>query len=145
MATAKKAAAGKSAFSEEERAAMQEAKRERSKAGKSDGEADLKAKIAEMTGLDKQLAEGLYDLVKAHAPGLAPKTWYGMPAWAGADGKAVVFFKPALKFKERYATLGFNMGAKLDDGHMWPTSFALTGLGPAEKTAIGALLEKAAG
>lgn len=114
-------------------------------AKKVDGEAEVLAKIAEMEGLDRQLAEGLHRLVKAHAPGLAPKTWYGMPAYAGEDGKAVVFFTPAIKFKERYATLGFNTGAKLDDGNMWPTSFALTKLGEAEEKQIVALLKKAVG
>ena len=152
MATRKTTQASQS-FSDEEIEAMKDKvaeekaeKAARRKGGKQiDGEADLLAKIAEMKGLDKELAEGLHALVKQHAPGLAPKTWYGMPAWAGEDGKAVVFFTPAIKFKERYATLGFNTGAKLDDGNMWPTSFALLKLGPAEKKAIAALLEKAAG
>ena len=133
-----------STFTDEEREAMQAAKAERRKS-KGNGEADLLAKIAEMEGLDKELAEGLHALVKEHAPSLAPKTWYGMPAWAGEDGKAVCFFTPAGKFKERYASLGFNTGAKLDDGNMWPTSFALLKLGPAEKKAVAALLEKAVG
>jgi uncharacterized protein YdhG (YjbR/CyaY superfamily) len=130
-------------FSDDELAAMESAKVERKKGKKGDGEAELMAKVNEMTGLDKELALGLHELVKAHAPGLAPKTWYGMPAWAGADGKAVCFFTPGEKFKERYATLGFNTGAKLDDGNMWPTSFALLKLGPVEKKAIAELLEKA--
>lgn len=142
MPTAKKAAATKDVFSDAEVEAMQAAKVERKKGKKADGEGDLLAKIAEMDGLDKELAEGLHALVKQHAPGLAPKTWYGMPAWAGEDGKAVCFFTPAAKFKERYASLGFNTSAKLDDGNMWPTSFALLKLGQAEKKAIAALLEK---
>lgn len=145
MATAKKAGTTKEVFSDAEMEAMQAAKSERKKGKKADGEADLLAKVAEMEGSDKELAEGLHALVKAHAPGLAPKTWYGMPAWAGEDGKAVVFFTPAAKFKERYASLGFNTGARLDDGNMWPTSFALLKLGDAEKKAIAALLEKAVG
>ena len=131
-------------FSDAELEAMQAAKIERKK-GKGNGEADLLAKIAEMDGLDRELAEGLHALVKQHAPSLSPKTWYGMPAWAGEDGKAVCFFTPAGKFKERYASLGFNTGARLDDGNMWATSFALIKLGPAEKEAIAALLEKAVG
>lgn len=143
MATAKKASTGKTVFSDDELEAMQDAKLERKKGKKTDGEADLLAKIAEMKGLDKELAEGLHALVKQHAPSLAPRTWYGMPAWAGEDGKAVCFFTPAIKFKERYASLGFNTGARLDDGNMWATSFALLKLGDAEKKAIGALLEKA--
>lgn len=142
MPTAKKAAETKDVFSDAEVEAMQAAKVERKKGKKADGEGDLLAKIAEMDGLDKELAEGLHALVKQHAPGLAPKTWYGMPAWAGEDGKAVCFFTPAAKFKERYASLGFNTSAKLDDGNMWPTSFALLKLGQAEKKAIAALLEK---
>lgn len=143
MATAKKASTGKTVFSDDELEAMQDAKLERKKGKKTDGEADLLAKIAEMKGLDKELAEGLHALVRQHAPSLAPRTWYGMPAWAGEDGKAVCFFTPAIKFKERYASLGFNTGARLDDGNMWATSFALLKLGDAEKKAIGALLEKA--
>src|SRR6218665_658635 len=147
MATRKTA----TAFSEAEIAAMQDkvaeekaARAARRKGGKPlDGEADLLAKIAEMEGLDKELAEGLHALGKLHAPSLMPKTWYGMPAWAGADGKAVVFFTPAIKFKERYASLGFNTGAKLDDGNLWPTSFALLKLGKAEQEQIAALLKKA--
>ena len=152
MATRKTTKSSQS-FSDDEIEAMKDKvaeekaeKAARRKGGKQvDGEADLLAKVAEMTGLDKELAEGLHALVKQHAPSLAPKTWYGMPAWAGEDGKAVAFFTPAAKFKERYASLGFNTGARLDDGNMWATSFALTKLGPAEKKAIGALLEKAVG
>ena len=152
MATRKTATDNKS-FSSDELEAMKDKvaeekaeKAARRKGGKKvDGEAELLAKVAEMEGLDKQLAEGLHALVKEHAPSLAPKTWYGMPAWAGEDGKAVCFFTPAIKFKERYASLGFNTGAKLDDGNMWPTSFALTRLGDAEKKAIAALLRKAVG
>ena len=152
MATRKTTKSSQS-FSDDEIEAMKDKvaeekaeKAARRKGGKQvDGEAELLAKIAEMTGLDKELAEGLHALAKQHAPSLAPKTWYGMPAWAGEDGKAVVFFTPAVKFKERYATLGFNTGAKLDDGNMWPTSFALLKLGDSEKKQIAALFKKAAG
>jgi uncharacterized protein YdhG (YjbR/CyaY superfamily) len=144
-APAKKASKAKSGvFSDAELEAMQEAKKERKKGG-ADGEADLMAKIAEMKGLDRELAERIHAIVKEHAPSLSPKTWYGMPAYAGADGKAVCFFTPAGKFKERYASLGFNTGAKLDDGNMWPTSFALLKLGDAEEKKIAALVKKAAG
>jgi uncharacterized protein YdhG (YjbR/CyaY superfamily) len=150
---AKKTAKDNNSFSADELEAMKDKvaeekaeKAARRKGGKKvDGEAELLAKVAEMEGLDKQLAERLHALVKQHAPSLEPKTWYGMPAWAGEDGKAVAFFTPAVKFKERYATLGFNTGAKLDDGNMWPTSFALTKLGDAEEKQIIALLKKAAG
>jgi uncharacterized protein YdhG (YjbR/CyaY superfamily) len=148
MATSKTTRVSKTSgtFSAEERAAMKEraAEARRAKAG-GDGEADLLAKIREMKGLDKQIAETLHAIVKEHAPGLAPRTWYGMPAYAGPDGKAVVFFTPASKFKERYATLGFNAGAKLDEGDFWATSFAVTGIGDAVQNKIIALVKKAVG
>jgi len=152
MATRKTTKSSQS-FSDDEIAAMKDKvaeekaeKAARRKGGKKvDGEAELLAKVAEFTGLDKELAEGLHALVKTHAPSLAPRTWYGMPAWAGEDGKAVCFFTPGEKFKERYASLGFNTGAKLDDGNMWPTAYALLKLGDAEKKQIAALLKKAAG
>jgi uncharacterized protein YdhG (YjbR/CyaY superfamily) len=131
-------------FSDAEMEAMQDAKKERKK-GAADGEADLMKKVKEMKGLDRQIAETLHAIVKKHAPGLAPRTWYGMPAYAGPDGKAVVFFTPATKFKERYATLGFNTGAKLDDGEIWATSFAVTALSDAVEKKIAALVRKAAG
>ncbi len=131
-------------FSDAELAAMQDAKSERKKGG-ANGEADVLAKIKEMEGLDREMAEKIHAIVKAHAPSLTPRTWYGMPAYAGESGKAVCFFTPAAKFKERYATLGFNADAKLDDGNMWPTSWALTKIGDAEEKQIAALLKKAAG
>ena len=148
---ARKTTKSSQSFSDDEIEAMKDKvaeekaeKAARRKGGKQvDGEAELLAKIAEMTGLDKELAEGLHALAKQHAPGLAPKTWYGMPAWAGEDGKAVVFFTPAVKFKERYATLGFNTGAKLDDGNMWVTSFALLKIGEAEEKKLTAMIKKA--
>ena len=130
-------------FTEEERAAMKERAREL-KRGSKDGESDLLAKIAEMPEHDRALAEGIHAIVRAAAPDLAPKTWYGMPAYA-RDGKVVCFFQSAHKFKARYATLGFNDAANLDEGVMWPTSFALKELTAAEEARIGALVERAAG
>ena len=152
-ATTKAKAAPKSApkanktFSAEERAAMQDAAREakaRSK-GKVDGEAEIRAKIAELKGDDKAMAERVHAIVRKAAPGLEPRTWYGMPAYADQTGKAVVFFQPAGKFKARYATLGFNDSAQLDDGAMWPTAYALTRLTAADEAKIAALVKKAAG
>jgi uncharacterized protein YdhG (YjbR/CyaY superfamily) len=135
----------KSGFTAEEKAAMkeraQEAKASRLKA---DGEADVLAKIAEMADADRTIAERLHALVKATAPALAPKTWYGMPAYA-LDGKIVCFFQPSQKFKTRYCTLGFNDAAKLDDGNMWPTAYALTKWTAAEEKKIGALVKRAVG
>ena len=143
---AKKAPAKKTkTFSDAEMEAMQDAKRERKKGDKADGLADLKAAIAKLAKSEQPVVERLHEIVMATAPSLAPKTWYGMPAWAGGDGKAVVYFTPASKFKERYATLGFNASAKLDDGNMWATSWALTKLGPAEEKQIAALVKKAVG
>ena len=139
-----KGAAGKSTgFTEDERAAMKERAAEL-KRGKADGEADLLAKIAGMPAADRALAERVHAIVRAAAPSLTPKTWYGMPAYA-RDGKVVCFFQSAAKFKARYATLGFSDEAKLDDGAMWPTSFALTKLTPVEEKRIRALIEQAAG
>lgn len=144
--TAKKAPAKKAkVFSDAEMEAMQDAKRERKKGSKADGEADLKAAIAKLSGADKAMTERLHEIVMTTAPALAPKTWYGLPAWANADGKVVVFFTPASKFKERYASLGFGTAAKLDDGNMWPTSFAVLKLGDAEEKKIAALVKKAVG
>ena len=144
--TTGKAARG---FTDEERAAMKErahelkpATRRGPRAGKADGDTDLLAKIAEMTGPDRALAERLHALITASAPGLAPRTWYGMPAYA-RDGKIVCFFQPAQKFKTRYATLGFNDAAHLDDGAMWPVAYALTELTAADEARIGALVHKA--
>jgi uncharacterized protein YdhG (YjbR/CyaY superfamily) len=126
-------------FSDEEKAAMKERARETK--GK-DGESDLLAKIAEMQEPDRAIAERLHALVKDVAPDLTPKTWYGMPAYA-KDGQIVCFFQPASKFKARYSTFGFNEKANLDDGDMWPTSYALTELTPAAEKKIAALVKKA--
>src|SRR3954447_15975676 len=128
-------------FTDEERAAMKEAARER-KAGKANGEADVLAKSAEMPKDDRAKAERIHAIVKASAPDLAPRTWYGMPAYA-KDGKVVCFFQSAQKFKSRYATLGFSDRANLDQGAMWPTSFAVKDLTAAEEKKIGALVKKA--
>lgn len=142
-APAKKAPAKKKAFlSPEEIEAMKATKAER-KGG--DGEAQLKDAISKLTGTDKTLAEKLDKIVRANAPKLTGKTWYGMPAWANADGKAVCFFTPGVKFKERYATVGFNTGAKLDDGNLWATSFAVLKIGDAEEKKLAALIKKAVG
>jgi uncharacterized protein YdhG (YjbR/CyaY superfamily) len=111
-------------------------------AGKADGESDVLAKIAELPEPDRAMAERIHAIVKATAPDLSPKTWYGMPAYA-KDGKVLCFFTPASKFKERYATFGFNATANLDDGTMWPTSFALTELTAADEATIAALVKKA--
>ena len=135
--------AQKKGFTAEERAAMRErAKELKAARGKADGEADVLAKIAEMPKADRVMAERLHAIVKATAPDLAPRTWYGMPAYA-KDGKVVCFFQSAQKFKSRYATLGFNDRANLDKGAMWPTSFALKELTPAEEKKIAALVKKA--
>jgi len=132
-------------FTAEERAAMKERAGElkaEARGGKADGERDVLAKIAEMPPKDRALAERVHAIVKASAPGLSPKTWYGMPAYT-TDGKVVCFFQSAAKFKARYATLGFNHAANLDDGAMWPTSFALTKLTAAEEATISALVARA--
>jgi len=130
-------------FSADERAAMRERKKElAAQAAGADGEADVLAKIAEMPAGDRAMAERLHAIVKAAAPHLTARTWYGMPAYA-RDGKVVCYFQSAHKFKARYATLGFSDKAKLDDGDMWPTVFALKALGPKEEAAIIALLAKA--
>ncbi|MEX2029555.1 MAG: DUF1801 domain-containing protein [Anaerolineales bacterium] len=145
------AAAGKKSkgFTDDERAAMKERVKElkaeeRRGADKAEGERDLLAKIAEMPGPDRALAKRIHAIVKASAPGLLPKTWYGMPAYANKDGKAVCFFQAAEKFKARYATFGFSDQANLDDGPMWATSFALKELTAADEAKIGALVKKAA-
>jgi len=131
-------------FSAEERAAMKERARElKAEAEKADGESALLAKIAEMKGNDRAMAKRLHAIVKANAPDLTPKTWYGMPAYA-RDGKVVCFFKSADKFNSRYATFGFEEAANLDDGAMWPTSFALKKLTAADEARIAALVKKAA-
>jgi uncharacterized protein YdhG (YjbR/CyaY superfamily) len=142
----KQAATKKSdGFTDAERAAMKErAKELKAEARKADGESALLAKIAEMPEPDRVMAERIHAIVKASAPDLLPKTWYGMPAYA-RDGKVVCFFQSAAKFEARYATLGFNDTAKLDEGHMWPTSFALKELTTAEEERIAALVKKAVG
>jgi uncharacterized protein YdhG (YjbR/CyaY superfamily) len=132
-------------FSAEERAAMRERAQElkaEGRGGKLDGEQAVLAKIAEMQGSDRAMAERLHAIIKDSAPSLSPKTWYGMPAYA-RDGKVVCFFQSAQKFKARYATLGFNDEANLDDGAMWPTSFALKELTAADEARISALVKKA--
>jgi uncharacterized protein YdhG (YjbR/CyaY superfamily) len=151
--TSAKRTAGRETASEgwtdEERAAMKERNREvksaarRRPGAKADGEADVLAKIAEMPEPDRVMAERLHAIVKASAPSLTPKTWYGMPAYA-RDGKVVCFFQSADKFKARYATFGFNDSANLDDGTMWPTSYALKNLTAADEVRIAALVKKAA-
>ena len=130
-------------FSDEERAAMRERARElKAATGKAAGESDVLAKIAEMPEPDRAMAERLHALIKASAPDLSPRTWYGMPAYA-KDGTVVCFFQSAQKFKTRYATFGFSDKANLDEGAMWPTSFALKKLTAAEEKKIGALVKKA--
>jgi uncharacterized protein YdhG (YjbR/CyaY superfamily) len=155
MKDAKKAAkrstradASAGGLSEEELAALKETLKERKAearrgAAKADGERDLLAKIAEMPKSDRVMAERIHAVVKASAPTLSPKTWYGMPAYANKDGKVVCFFQAADKFKARYATFGFNDDAKLDEGSMWPTSWALSRLTPADEKLIAALVKKA--
>ena len=134
-------------WTDEERAAMKEHAKElkaaaKRGAAKADGEADVLAKIAEMPKADREMAERIHEVVKANAPDLAPRTWYGMPAYS-KDGKVVCFFQAADKFKARYATFGFNDIANLDEGAMWPTSWALTKLTAADEATIGALVKKA--
>jgi uncharacterized protein YdhG (YjbR/CyaY superfamily) len=135
-------------FTNEERAAMKERAKElkaeeRANKNRAAGESAVLAKIAEMQGPDGAMAERLHAIVKASAPDLSPKTWYGMPAYANKDGKVVCFFQSAEKFNARYATLGFSDQANLDEGAMWPTSFALKELSGAEEARIGALVKKA--
>jgi uncharacterized protein YdhG (YjbR/CyaY superfamily) len=140
-----KSSAGKASrgFTAEERAAMRErAKELKAGASKAEGERNVLAKIAEMPEPDRAMAKRLHALVKASAPALSPRTWYGMPAYA-KDGKVVCFFQSAQKFKSRYATFGFSDNANLDKGAMWPTSFALKELTAAEEKKIGALVKKA--
>jgi uncharacterized protein YdhG (YjbR/CyaY superfamily) len=135
-------------FSAEERAAMKERAKElkadaRRGAKRADGEADLLAKLAEMPESDRVMGERIHAIVTKHAPQLMPKTWYGMPAYTNAEGKNVCFFQAAAKFKARYATLGFDEGANLDEGNMWPTSWALTKLTEVEEAAITELVKRA--
>jgi len=140
-ATKKKSTSG---FSAEEKAAMKEraAELKKERSGKGDGEADVLAAIAKMPDADRVMAERVHAIVKSAAPDLAPRTWYGMPAWA-KDGKVVCFFQDAAKFKARYATVGFNDAANLDDGNMWPTSFALKKLTAADEKKFAALVKRA--
>lgn len=143
-------AARNATFSDEERAAMKERTQEQKRAARrgpgavSDGEAEVLEKIAEMTGSDRAMAERLHAIVKAEAPALVARLWYGMPAYA-RDGKVICFFQSAEKFKARYATLGFSDDARLDDGTMWPTAYGLVGLTPADEARISALVRKAIG
>ncbi len=136
-------------LTDEERAAIRERGRElkasarrSARGGKADGESDVLAKIAEMSEPDRVMAERLHEIIKANAPALSPKTWYGMPAYA-KDGKVVCFFQPAQKFSTRYATLGFNDAANVDAGTMWPTALALTELTDDDEARISALVKKA--
>ncbi len=134
-------------FTAEERAAMKEHAKElkaeaRANKDKAEGESDVLAKIAEMPEPDRTMAERLHAIIKASAPDLSPKTWYGMPAYA-RDGKVVCFFQSAQKFNTRYATLGFSDAANLDEGHLWPVAYALKELTPAEEARISALVKQA--
>jgi uncharacterized protein YdhG (YjbR/CyaY superfamily) len=144
--TKKSPAAGKKStgFSAEERAAMKERAQElKAEARKADGESALLAKVAEMKGSDKAMARRLHEIVKASAPALLPKTWYGMPAYANKEGKVVCYFQSAEKFNSRYATFGFSDEANIDDGAMWPTSFALKELTAADEAKIKRLVKRA--
>jgi len=145
--TAKKVSAGGKAYkglSAEEKAAMKETLKERKLAlNKEEAEKAVLEKIAGMKGSDRTMARRIHEIVKASAPTLAPRTWYGMPAYADPDGKIVCFFQDAGKFKARYATFGFNDSAHLDEGPMWPTSFALKDLTAASEAKIAALVKKA--
>ncbi|HEU4785046.1 MAG TPA: DUF1801 domain-containing protein [Ktedonobacterales bacterium] len=137
----KKASEG---FSDEEKAAARERVRElKAAASREEGERDLLQKIAEMSPHDRAMAERLHAIITANAPDLAPKTWYGQPAYADKDGKIICFFQPASKFKTRYATFGFNDSSRLDEGSMWPVAFALKELTAADEAKITALVKKA--
>jgi len=142
------AASGKTVWSDEEKAAMREIAKERkaearTKNDRAAGEAAVLAKIAQMKGSDRAMAKRIHEIVTASAPELMPKTWYGMPAYARKDGKLICFFQDAAKFKARYATFGFDGAANLDEGNMWPTSFALKDLTAADEAKIAALVKKA--
>ena len=135
-------------FSDFEKEAMKERAKElaaeaRSDKNKAQGENDVLTAIAKMPEPDRSMAKRIHELIKKNAPSLTPKTWYGMPAYANHDGKIVCFFQSAGKFKTRYATLGFNDAARLDEGAMWPTSFAITKLTSAEEARIVAIVKKA--
>ena len=149
--TARKSAPGRNTsdkvWTDEERAAMKEHAKEMKRAAKrgadkAAGEADLLEKLAEMPADDRAMAEKIHAIVKEHAPDLEPRTWYGMPAYA-KEGKVLCFFTPAAKFKERYASFGFNAVANLDDGNMWPTAWAVEKIGPKEAAASTALIKQA--
>ena len=149
MTDTQKPAKSTKVFSDEERDAMKERAKEqkaeaRRGAAAADGLKDVLAKIAEMPGPDRAIAERIHAVVLANAPDLAPRTWYGQPAYA-RDGKVVCFFQAAQKFKTRYATLGFSEDAHLDEGTMWPTSYALTELTAADEATIAAIVKKAVG
>src|SRR2546426_12368977 len=139
----KRATATSKAFTEEERGAIRDRVQEM-KAGKGEGESVVLAKIAEMREPDRTMAKRLHAIIRESAPGLTPRLWYGMPAYA-KDGKVVCFFQAAAKFKTRYATFGFSDKANLDEGNMWPAAFALKGLTPAEEARIAAFVKKAVG
>jgi len=137
-------------WTDDEKAAMRERAKElkaeaRASKDRAAGESDLLAKVAAMPEPDRSMAKQIYEIVKVNAPDLLPKTWYGMPAYANKDGKVVCFFTPASKFNTRYASLGFNEDANLDEGNMWATSFALAKLTAAEEAKIIALVKKAVG
>jgi uncharacterized protein YdhG (YjbR/CyaY superfamily) len=151
MPTTQKPAKRSEGLSEHELAALKETVKERKASARrgprtrEDAEAEVLAKIAEMPAADRKLGERIHAIVMESAPQLTPRTWYGMPAYANADGKLVCFFQAADKFKARYATFGFEESAKLDDGDMWPTSFAVTKLSAADEARIAALVKKAVG
>ncbi len=143
--SAKSSSATSKAFTEEERAAIREHAKEM-KGGEGEGESAVLAKIAEMKEPDRTMAKRIHAIIKESVPGLSPRLWYGMPAYAtaGKDGKVVCFFQPGQKFKTRYSTFGFSDKAKLDEGNMWPNAYALKGLTAAEESRIAALVKKAA-
>jgi uncharacterized protein YdhG (YjbR/CyaY superfamily) len=142
--TAAKGKTSRGWTAEERAAAKAYAQERKAEARGANDEKAVLAKIAEMKGSDRAMAKRFHEIVQANAPNLSPKTWYGMPAYANEDGKVVCFFTPAAKFKERYATFGFNASANLDDGNMWPTSWALVKLTPVDEKKIAALVKKAA-
>lgn len=146
----KQSAKSTKGFDDVERTAMKERARElkaeeKASKNRAEGESDLLAKIADLTEPDRSMAQRLHEIITASAPVLSPKTWYGMPAYANKEGKIVCFFQPAQKFSTRYATLGFNDSAQLDDGSMWPAAYALMELTPAEEARIAELIKKAVG
>ena len=134
-------AKGSTGLTAEERAALRETVQERR--GQTEGEEVVRAKIRSMKGADREMGERIHAIVRANAPDLTPKLWYGMPAYANKDGKVVLFYQEAAKFKYRYATLGFQDAAQIDDGNVWPTAFALTKLTAADEAKIGGLVKRA--